>query len=133
MFSKNRFIFVWLFILIINTSCKLLSDESVTETIISNGEGIPSIDFVVAQDTTNSTPPKNDDPVVLPPPPLNPGDIDFEEGFSINNDALYTNQDFVDVSFRTLAPFKIKLGRSLNCSDGIWENYVDQKRLALPE
>lgn len=133
MFSKNRLAFIGLFILIFNTSCKLISDESVTETIGTSSEGSPNIDFVVAQDNTGSIPPKNDDPVILPPPPLNPGDIDFEEGFSINNDALYTNQDFVDVTFRTLAPFKIKMGQSLNCSDGVWENYVDQKRVTLPE
>tara|TARA_B110001454_G_scaffold28073_1_gene27466 strand:- start:68143 stop:69675 length:1533 start_codon:yes stop_codon:yes gene_type:complete len=98
----------------------------------ATGDSAPVVDFSVVDDNGPITPP-SDDPNTLPPPVLNPGDVEFEEGFSINNDSLYTNQAYVDLTFRTLAPSKIKIGRTLNCVDGQWESYVDQKRVDLTE
>lgn len=132
MFSKNRLVFIAAVMLVLNTSCKLTSDESVTETSTqSSSDETPAVDFVVVNDNGPTPPPKNDDNTTLPPPVVNPGDVEYEEGFTINNGALYTNEDFVDLSFQTLAPSQIKLGRSLNCSDGNWEPYVPQKRVQL--
>lgn len=131
MFSLSRLLLFSILTLVFTTSCKLISDESTTETITqSPGASTPVVDFSVVEDNGPTVPP-NDDPNTLPPPDLNPGDTEFEEGFSINNDALYTNLTFVDLTFRTLAPSKIKIGQALNCSDGQWEAYVPSKRIDL--
>lgn len=132
MFSLSRLFIVPILTIVLTTSCKLTSDESTTETITqSSGSSTPVVDFSVVEDNGTTVPP-NDDPTTLPPPVLNPGDTEFEEGFSINNDNPYTNQPFVDLTFRTLAPSKIKIGQALNCSDGQWETYVPSKRVDLP-
>lgn len=133
MFSLSRLFIFSLLTLVVFTSCKLTSDESTTETIIQSpgSSSTPVVDFSVVEDNGTAMPP-NDDPTTLPPPVLNPGDTEFEEGFSINNDATYTNQSFVDLTFRTLSPSKIKIGQALNCSDGNWETYVSSKRIDLP-
>lgn len=134
MFLKNRLVLLSIVAIIFNTSCKLTSDESVTETITqSQGTSNPVVDFSVVEDNGTTLPPDDNIPGTLPPPVLNPGDTEFEEGFSINNEALYTNQSFVDLTFRTLTPSKIKIGKALNCSDGQWENYVSAKRVDLTE
>lgn len=132
MLSFNRFLLLILaassFLI---SNCKLTSDESVSEsTQQSSGNTSPEVDFVIAQDN-GTTPPKNDEQTTLPPPDLNPGDIEYEEGFLIDNNAKYTNRDFVDLTFNTLAPWQIKIGRSMNCSDGAWENYTSSKRVDL--
>ncbi len=133
MLSKNRVFIFSIISIIFSTSCKLTSDESVTETsVTSTGATPPSVDFTVAQDTGTPAP-KSDEPVVLPPPDLNPDDSAYQEGFTIDDGAKATNKDFLDFTFNTLAPFKIKLGRSLDCSDGVWENFVSQRRLSLTE
>lgn len=135
MFSKNRLVMFAIAFLIFNTSCKLTSDESVSETVTQSstpGAGTPVTDFSVVEDNGPVVPP-NDNPTTLPPPVLNPGDTEFEEGFSIDRDAAYTSQSFVDLTFRTLTPFKIKIGTSMNCSDGQWEDYVAEKRINLTD
>ncbi|MBL7542175.1 MAG: VWA domain-containing protein [Bdellovibrionaceae bacterium] len=133
MFAQNRFVLMPCLFFLLTTSCKLTSDNSVTETTTpGSAETTPVVDFSVINDTTQ-TPPPNDDPTVLPPPPTDPSDQNFQEGFSINNNAAYTNQSFVDLNFRTLAPSKIKVGHAMNCSDGIWETYIPEKRIALTE
>jgi hypothetical protein len=136
MFSLSRLFVVSIFALstiTLTTACKLISDDSTTEMVApSPSDPSTVVDFSVVEDNGPVMPP-NDDPGTLPPPVLNPGDVEFDEGFSINNEALYTNQSFVDLTFRTLAPSKIKIGKTLNCSDGQWENFVDQKHLNLLE
>lgn len=114
-------------------ACKLTSDESISETSVTGSSSdTPAADFTIVAD--NSTPPPpNDEPVVLPPPDLNPNDSAYEEGFFINSNSKYTNKDYIDLSFNSLAPSKIKIGRSLNCSDGAWENYISEQRIVLQD
>lgn len=130
MFLKSRLI-LFAAVTLILTSCKLTSDESVTETTSqSPSTEAPVVDFDVVADN-GTPPPSNDDQTTLPPPDLNPDDTEFEEGFMINNGAAFTNLNSVNLTFQTLAPSKIKVGYSLNCTDGSWEPYVPEKHVQL--
>ncbi|MCK6600001.1 MAG: hypothetical protein L6Q37_16670, partial [Bdellovibrionaceae bacterium] len=105
------------------SSCDFIQNSAAKETS-SQSSGIPTSDFTVSQDQ-NSQPTTPSDNNTLPSPStsLNPDDLIFEEGFSINQGALKTNNIAVNLELKTLTPYFIKIGTTMDCSDGSWQNY----------
>lgn len=113
------------------TACDFIQTTGVTETQTpttgSSTDGsstTPTTDFTVVHDQ-NANPPAQGDNNTQPPAQTAPPDLIYEEGFSINNDAVRTASPVVELQLRTLSPFKVKIGYAMDCSDGVWETYTE--------